>query len=175
MKKSVKIGLGIATLIILIGLGYNHLGGFRPIDVSLVNCVDLELLGMEFRGTPQDEMLIKSFRKVEDTKLENPGAILHTIYYTEPAGKRDTMHVYVGVEKASIRNSVSEMTEKQISCSQAVLAKISVHRFVMPSPIRIKEKIKEFAAREGVVLQEIFVDKILDDSNVEVWAPVVEG
>lgn len=175
MKKPKKIVFLLALIAIIIGLGYAQLGGFRPIDMVLVECTDLEFVGVEFIGTPQDEMLAGSFRKVEDIKYDNPGSILHTIYYIEPAGKRDTMHVFIGVQKASILESVSDMTHKEVACRRAVVAKISAHRFVMPSPLRIKERIKEFASSEGVVLQEIFVDKLLDDKHVEVWAPVIEG
>ncbi|WP_158859068.1 hypothetical protein [Lunatibacter salilacus] len=175
MKNPIKIALWIALILIMVGFGYVQLGGFSPIDISLVECTDLKLVGVEYKGTPQDEMLASSFRNVEDTKLANPGSILHTIYYIEPAGKSDTMHVFVGIQRAAVRGSVSAMTEKKVSCRRAVVAKISAHRFVMPSPLRIKEKMKEFASNEGLVLQDIFVDKLLDDSNVEVWAPVIES
>ena len=166
--------MGIALTALLLGVGYAQLGGFRPIDLALVACTDLELVGVEFKGTPQDETLQDSFRKVEDIKMENPGAFLHTIYYEEPAGKRDTMHLFIGIQKASLRKPNPEMSEMQIPCRRAVLAKIAAHRFVMPSPVRIKERIKEFASSEGVILQEIYVDKLLDDSHVEVWAPVID-
>lgn len=175
MKRPLKILLWVVVISLLIGLGYAQLGGFRPIDLALVECTDLKLVGVEYKGTPQDEMLANSFRNLENTKLDNPGAILHTIYYVEPAGKRDTMHVFVGVQRAALQGSVSAMTEKEVTCRRAVVAKISAHRFVMPSPVRIKERIKEFASSKGVVLQEIFVDKLLDDSNVEVWAPTIDS
>ncbi|HSI74954.1 MAG TPA: hypothetical protein VK957_03630 [Lunatimonas sp.] len=174
MKRPIRAVLWLVLISMLIGLGYAHLGGFNPIDLALVECTDLELVGVEYKGTPQDEMLARSFRNVEDTKLENPGALLHTIYYLEPAGKTDSMHVFVGIQRAAMRGSASTLTEKKVSCTRAVVAKISAHRFVMPSPLRIKERIQEFASSEGVVLQEIFVDKLLDDSNVEVWAPLIE-
>ena len=175
MKKAKKTLFWIALLVLTVGLGYAQLGGFRPIDIVLVECTDLELVGVEFIGTPQDEMLAGGFRKVEGVQNDNPGSVLHTIYYVEPAGKRDTMHVFVGVQKTSILRSLPDFTQKKVSCGKAVVAKISAHRFVMPSPLRIKRKIQEFASDEGLVLQEIFVDKLLDDSHVEVWAPVKGG
>lgn len=175
MKKAKKTSFWVAMLVLTVGLGYAQLGGFRPIDIALVECADLELVGVEFIGTPQDEMLAGSFRKVEGVQNDNPGSVLHTIYYIEPAGKRDTMHVFVGVQKTSIVRPFSDLTQKEVACKRAVVAKISTHRFVMPSPLRIKRKIQEFASAEGLVLQEIFVDKLLDDSHVEVWAPVNGG
>lgn len=175
MKKAKKTVFWVALIVLTLGMGYAQLGGFRPIDIVLVECTDLELVGVEFKGTPQDEMLAGSFKKVEGVQNDNPGSVLHTIYYVEPAGKRDTMHVFVGVQKASISRLLSDLTQKEVTCKKAVVAKISAHRFVMPSPLRIKRKIQEFASDEGLVLQEIFVDKLLDDSHVEVWAPVKGG
>lgn len=175
MKNAKTTVFWVALLAIIVGLGYAQLGGFRPIDIVLVECTDLELVGVEFKGTPQDEMLAWSFKKVEGVQNDNPGSVLHTIYYVEPAGKRDTMHVFVGVQKTSILSSNPDLTQKEVVCMKAVVAKISAHRFVMPSPLRIKRKIQEFASSEGLVLQEIFVDKLLDDSHVEVWAPVNGG
>jgi hypothetical protein len=172
MKKAKKTIFWVALIVLTVGLGYAQLGGFRPIDIVLVECKDLELVGVEYIGTPQDEMLAGGFRKVEGVQNDNPGSVLHTIYYVEPAGKRDTMHVFVGVQKMSILRALPDLTQKKVSCCKAVVAKISAHRFVMPSPLRIKRKIQEFASAEGLVLQEIFVDKLLDDSHVEVWAPV---
>ena len=174
MKKSAKILTGIPVGFLLIGIAYYQLGGFRPVDVAIVDCTDMILVGREFRGTPQDELLGRSFGQVEDVKRDNYGAILHTIYYTEPEGKRDTMHVFVGVQKAMLPKPIPKMTEKEVTCTRAVVAKIHAHRFVMPSPLRIKKKMVEFAAENGVVLQDIFVDKLFDDSHVEVWAPLIE-
>lgn len=175
MKKHVKISLILMVVAVIVGIGYYQLGGFSPVNLALVDCNDFELTGIEFKGTPQDEKLSKSFMEVEDAKIGAPSAILHTIYYAEPEGKRDTMHVFVGIQKSALTKPMPKMMEKKVACNRAVVAKISAHRFVMPSPLRIKRKITDFAAQNGLVLQEIFVDKLLDDSRVEVWAPLVEG
>jgi hypothetical protein len=165
----------IAAVSLIAGYGYHQLGGFRPVDLVLVECADLELVGKEFRGPPQDKRLSATFMEVEDVRVSHPGVVLHTIYYMEPAGKRDTMHLFVGVLKTSFHNGIPSMIEKQVTCSQAVVAKINAHRFVMPSPLRVKQEIIEYASQHGVGLQGIFVDKLIDDSHVEVWAPVIEG
>lgn len=174
MKRYVKIVLWIAMISILVGIGYGQLGGFRPVELALTDCRDFEFVGVEFKGTPQDERLPLGYRQVEDAVLDNPNAILHTIYYEEPAGKRDTMHVFVGIEEASLRKPIPSMVDKRVPCRRAIVARIFAHRFAMPNPSQIKKKIREFALSEGVLLQELFVDRILDDSHVEVWAPLIE-
>ena len=173
MNKYLKGLIVLVLAFILIIIAYEQMGGFRPVSVSLEDCSDLELVGIEFRGSPQDEGLSTSFRAVETAKAAIPGSVLHTVYYTEPKGKRDTLHVFVGFQKADPQTLGLDMQEKRIACERAVVARISAHRFVMPSPQRVKREIVAFAAAKGLTVQGVFVDKLLDASNVEVWAPII--
>src|SRR5690554_65522 len=97
MKKSiiaVVVGISVA-----LGVGiYWWLGGFNSVEISIQDRNNLRLLGLTYRGTPQDEGMVDAFQKVEELSKNYPHSSLHTIYHTEPAGKLDTLQVFVGIE-----------------------------------------------------------------------------
>ncbi|WP_209329566.1 GyrI-like domain-containing protein [Lunatimonas salinarum] len=169
MKRSVVIG-GL-VLLFLVGV-YFLLGGFAPLEMELVSCGEFKLSGIHYRGTPQDAALGESFRKIEDVIAENPGSVLHTIYEVEPAGKLDTLRVFVGTV---LPEQVDSLELLAIPCKQAIIAKIRSHRFVMPSPLKVKSQIEAYAAQRGVTLSGVFIDVLHDSDEVTVWAPLVTG
>ena len=158
-----------ASLLILISL-YFYLGGFKPIDLKLANCSDFNLVGVDFLGIPQDDTIGDYFREVEVARKNHP---LHTIYYIEPEGKRDSLHVFIGYESDVLdENLSSPWTHQFVECHQVIIATLEMSRFVMPGPDKTKKAIQEFAQENGLPLKGIFIDKIITSNHVEVWAPV---
>lgn len=149
---------------------YYLLGGFSEIEISVVPANDIHLIGYEYRGTPQDENLERTFQKVEDLLKAHPDNRLNTIYYVEPAGKLDTMTVFVGTEYNE--NMAGDLDEKIITCSQAIVASMRSHRFVMPGPDRVKRQIEEYARENGLETQGIYIDRIIGADHVDVIAPL---
>ncbi|MGY6743757.1 MAG: hypothetical protein ACXIUQ_13550 [Cecembia sp.] len=167
MKKT-AIGLVLMFILAIILYVFNALGGFNEIEVSSKNLGQIELAGIYYRGTPQDAALGESFRKMENLQKSNIGAILHTIYYIEPAGKLDTMEVFVGIEKKWA--DPSDLTEKTFDASQAIVAEIKANRWVMPGPNKVKSKIESFAKNNELPLPNLFIDQIKGPEEVRVIA-----
>ncbi|EON75590.1 hypothetical protein ADIS_3993 [Lunatimonas lonarensis] len=165
-----KRSLALALLFSAVAAGYYMLGGFNPVVIELKECRTIRLAGLYFEGTPQDERLGESFRSVEWLISGSPGSILHTIYYEEPAGKRDTMRVFVGTDAAA--DLPIGFDQLEVPCNQVVVAEINAHRFVMPSPVKVKDKIMAFAEDNGLMLQDVFIDRIIGADRVQVWAPL---
>lgn len=171
MKKT-SIAVVIALLLISLPLVYWQLGGFNPITIRIENREDIRLLGLMYRGTPQDAGMLGTFRQIEGVISEYTGSRLHTIYYTEPAGKLDTLEVFVGVEYEEEIHEQENLDLNVIECSQVIVAAIEAHRLVMPSPERVKAEIASFALNRNISTQGVYVDRIIDDRRVEVIAPV---
>lgn len=155
-------------LILLLGV-YYLLGGFVPLELEVAPCKDFQLTGLYYQGTPQDDALGESFREVERLISSHPGSVLHTIYEVEPAGKLDTMRVFVG---ANLPVHEGRFEQVSVPCGQAVVASISAHRFVMPSPLNVKAQIQSFADEQGLKLSGVFIDRLQGASDVSVWAPL---
>lgn len=168
MKKKV-IG---AIAILFIGGGvffFYLLGGFNAIQIEIEDLGQIELSGVQFRGRPQDEALREAFQRIEDLKKRNPESTIHTIYYAEPAGKLDTMEVFVGLESKWMLNEEG-LKKISLEAKSAIVATISAHRFVMPGPLKVKAKIESFAKDQGLPKPEIFVDRIIGPNEVKVIA-----
>jgi hypothetical protein len=166
-----KILLGIAV-IFFFGFGFflfQIMGGFNDIKVELVDLGTLELSGISFRGRPQDEALRDAFVRIEALQQENQESKIHTIYFSEPAGRMDTMEVFVGLEKkwVSKEEALEELT---FDANQAIVAQIKAHRFVMPGPVTVKSKIIDFAKKNSLPESRIFIDRILGPDEVMVIA-----
>jgi hypothetical protein len=166
MKKTIA-GILILSIIAVGFYTFKALGGFNEIQISQKNLGKIELVGIHYRGTPQDESLKNSFVQIEKLQKENSGSILHTIYYIEPAGKLDTMEVFVGIE----RRWLEDITGKQILSldgHEAIVAEIEANRFVMPGPNKVKSKIEEFAKSNNMPAPNVYVDQILGPEHVRV-------
>ncbi|MDF2157603.1 hypothetical protein [Algoriphagus sp. CAU 1675] len=167
-----KLLIGIMVLAILGSAAYwifSRLGGNNPIAISLVEKSPEALSGILFKGTPQDPKLGESFQKVEDQKSLHPGTFLHTIYEVEPAGKLDTMMVFVGINHLLVGDEFETRTFQE---QRYLLAKITGNNWVMPGPEKVKAKIQAFADSAQVQLSGIFIDKIISEKEVHVLAPI---
>lgn len=168
MRNKILISL---ILVILVGMAaYYLLGGFEEIEIQVVDTNDIHLIGYEYRGTPQDDELVRTFQKIENLLEEHPENRLNTIYYVEPAGKRDTMNVFVGTEYNE--KMAGELDEKIIIAQRAIVASLRSHRFVMPGPDKVKQKIEEYAREHGLVTQGIYIDRVVGEDHVDVMAPL---
>ncbi|UZD24669.1 hypothetical protein PBT90_14905 [Algoriphagus halophytocola] len=170
MKKRVLIASGILAGLVVVGyLIFDFLGGNNPIKIELIERQPETLIGRTFRGIPRDEQLAANFQELEVQKSLNPGSYLHTIYEIEPAGKHDTMVVFVGINK---QLPLEDMETRKFTQSKYLLATIQSNRWVMPSPESIKEKLQSFAAENELKLSGIFIDRIISASEVQVIAPI---
>jgi hypothetical protein len=162
-----------AILLLILGLGgylaYDQLGGNRPVELSLEAKSPDTLSGKTFRGTPLDKGMEHLFQKIQSTQKLHPGAKLHTIYYTEPAGKRDTLEVFAGI---NLPFGAPDLELKEFSERRYILAKVTGSKWVMASPKTIKEKIQDYAKANNLTLSGYFIDKIVGETEVHVIAPV---
>ena len=108
-------------------------------------------------------------KKIEGEKSLRPGSFLHTIYEVEPAGKLDTMRVFVGLNQLLSGDDIQERIFPEKSY---LLAKIKANKWVMPGPEKVKEKLWAFADSANFELSEFFIDKIVSENEVHVIAPI---
>lgn len=166
MKK--KIVLVSFILLVVTGLFvFKSMGGFNEVQLEVLDRNNIDLSGRYFKGIPQDEKLGIAFLEIEKIKNAHPQAALHTIYYTEPAGKLDTMEVFVGLESKWMDKNVG-YDQVSFSGENVIIATIKAHRFVMPGPLKIKNKINGFAKDNNLPLPDVFIDQIIGPDEVKV-------
>ena len=167
-----KLLIGI-VIFLLIGTAFyfgSNMGTSEKVKLTVSEEQLISLKGIYYRGTPQDPALKTAFDRVQEVLEKAQGGHLHTIYYVEPAGKLDTMEVFVGIEKALL---VSEgWDEKEIACAGSVVAEISGNPWLMPGPNKVKKMIREYAEENKFKLQDVFIDQIISPEQVRVIAPI---
>lgn len=170
MKKIIILGITLLSAITVLGFwGFGKLGGNTPIEIQLIRKRPDSLAGITYRGTPGNKELGKIFERMETQKALHPGSQLHTIYEVEPAGKLDTMIVFVGINQTL---PIAELEYRTFTNSSYLLAKIQSNTWVMPSPTTVKEKLAEFAKENQMELSGVYIDIILSENEVQVIAPV---
>lgn len=168
-----KVGIFLLSLVLIAGIGYyyffDQLGGNNPIQLTLVARSPEALAGKTFKGIPQNEQLAETFKEIESLKSLHAGSKIHTIYYVEPAGKLDTMQVFVGI---NLPFPTGDLEGISFTESRYILATLKGNQWVMPGPEKVKARIREFAKENNLELSGIFIDRILSENEVEVIAPV---
>lgn len=169
MKKT-GILIGVPILVAALTFTFYKMGGFREIELEVVENPSIELSGLRFVGIPQDKRLRESFAQMEQVLQKHPEARLHTIYFREPAGKLDTMEVFVGIEKKWLTEEQTGFEDLNLSAPQAAVARIYRHRFVMPNPETVKASLQDFAKANKLPEPTLFIDQIISPQEVRVIA-----
>ena len=169
MKKLAVFGVIVALVFSVGYYFFIQLGGKNSIEIALIEKKPETLSGKIFTGIPQDKKLEETFKAIETLQSLNPGSKIHTIYYIEPAGKLDTMKVFVGL---NIPFASGELESKSFAENRYLLAKVNANKWVMPGPNKVKAKLEEFAKENKLELSGIFIDKIISETEVQVIAPI---
>jgi hypothetical protein len=167
-----KLGVFAVIVALVLSVGYYffiQLGGKNSIEISLIEENPETLSGKTFAGIPQDKKLEETFKTIETLQSLNPGSKIHTIYYIEPAGKLDTMKVFVGL---NLPFASGDLESKSFPEKRYLLAKLNANKWVMPGPNKVKAKLEEFAQENKLELSGVFIDKIISESEVQVIAPI---
>ena len=167
-----KIGIALAILVAVFALayyGFDRLGGNNPILIELVESQPPSLSGRTYKGIPLDKKMAETFQKIEALVPLNPGKKIHTIYYLEPAGKLDTLEVFVGLD---LPFPVGDLESKTFQESRFLLATVKGNKWVMPAPDKVKGELEKFAREKNLTLTGIFIDKIISEEEVQVIAPI---
>lgn len=150
-------------------MGFEKLGGNNPIAIQKIETTPESLAGKTYSGIPQDEKLALIFEEIETQKGLHPGTFIHTIYEVEPAGKLDTMIVFVGINQAL---PLGDLEFRKFEEQSYLLAKITGNRWVMPGPDTVKAALENYAKENGLILSGVFIDKIILEDEVQVIAPI---
>lgn len=170
MKKKLWIALISIAILTAVGFwGFDYLGGNNPIIIQEIDLSPPSLVGKTYRGTPQDTRLGKTFNEIESLIAFHPLTKLHTYYQIEPAGKLDTLTVFIGIDLALPLDGYEYL---EFENSRFLLASIKANSWVMPSPATVQDKLEEYASKNGLILQGIFIDKIISPREIQVIAPL---
>ncbi len=170
MRKKLGV-VAIFLVLIMLGayLGFEKLGGNNPIVIQKIETTPESLAGKTYSGIPQDEKLALIFEEIETQKGLHPGTFIHTIYEVEPAGKLDTMIVFVGINQVL---PLGDLEFRKFEEQSYLIAKITGNGWVMPGPDTVKATLENYAKENGLNISGVFIDKIISEDEVQVIAPI---
>ncbi|WP_192346527.1 hypothetical protein [Algoriphagus sp. Y33] len=170
MKKILVLAIAVLSILTIVGYwGFGKLGGNTPIEVQLIKTKPENLAGITYRGTPGNKDLGEVFLKIETQKELHPGSLLHTIYEVEPAGKHDTMVVFVAINQTL---PIPDLEFRSFDNKSYLLATIKSNKWVMPNPESVKKKLNNYAKENKLELSGVYIDKIISENEVQVIAPI---
>ncbi|MCH7411726.1 hypothetical protein MM239_20230 [Belliella sp. DSM 111904] len=164
MRNRIIAGVIVGLLLTVGLLLFKNLGGFNEVTFTTIDEPRLVLQGLTYEGTPQDDGVRDTFKRVGE-EASRRGLPLFTLYYVEPAGKLDTMKVFVGIET---EDALGGFEQHEFSADFGIVAHVNAHRLVMPGPNRVKSKMKAHLMGQGANEPFIYLDKIIDPDSVEV-------
>ncbi|MGY6558400.1 MAG: hypothetical protein ACXIT9_03870 [Nitritalea sp.] len=161
MNKNAALGTGF-LLILLVGFGlWKRYSANYELSLTQQEA-DWTLYGEWFIGTPAEKRMKQVFERVE-AEVSGQGAILHTWYAQEPAGKLDTLAVFIGGEKPYAGAEVLAVGQME-----ALIASVVADRRQLPGPEKVKRSLVEFAQEKGLPRPEIFIDRLIREDSVVV-------
>lgn len=163
MKKT----LFAAAVIVLVGLVINSmLGGFKEVDVQLVQVDNFRIYGKSFSGRYDSEELTQLVEQVRGIVLDGTlkGDLVIVNYMNERQEKRGDVEQFVGVltSDEEQRIELSGFESRVIITSQAMEAQIDIAKLIMPSPEKVKNKANELADELGLSLMKLSIEQYAD-------------
>lgn len=167
-KQTIWFGLGMVGAVVL-GI-YAYLGGFRPIEVRLIEREEYTLIGNYYEGQYDNDTLGHLFFNAKALIQGEgmPGTL--TIVNYSPEAEGDTVSLFIGVLLDTPRGEqVPEGLEKRtIKGGKVLRASIHAHHLVMPSRDKVDEKLKAFATESHISLRPLSLEQYLAEDSLQI-------
>ncbi|MTI31667.1 hypothetical protein [Xanthovirga aplysinae] len=174
MSKKIILRLALFLFLGVASIVYIQLGGFNEVKISVKENINYTLIGKSFEGRYKSKEVKNIFfdtrRLLEEGELHGTLAI---IYDQDPSENEGNMKSFTGIilEKP-ISKIPKGFEERKFKAFTVVQAQINAHPLVMPTPEKIKEKLKIYAQEQGLELQDISIEKLVGERELVVEIPV---
>lgn len=171
-------GISVVLLVIALFAGYVILGGFRPVQISLVQVDNYYLLGRHFEGRYKSDTVGNYFSEMRAYLLD--GIIKGSpviIYDEEPGDRRGISKVFIGIKLTDIssltdQKTTGDLENREILASRAIRVSKDAHISVMPNPDRISRKIIQFSKENGLIIDGPCIEIYHSNDRLVIEQPV---
>ena len=160
-------GLFVLTSLLI----YYLLGGFRPVEFTVISNISYTIIGKEYVGTNNTRELKELF---DGTKqLLESSFSEATLIIVNDDNKYDDENnqvgYFIGILVKSVPSSIPEgYAVKEYGPVKVIRARILSHNLVMPKPDNVKRKAAELAESESGGLSSISMEKYPEEGIIEV-------
>jgi hypothetical protein len=166
----VKKFLIIGALVVIGAVIINYtLGGFEPVQPSLISSQTLTLYGQHYEGRYNSEALdelIANLRKRID-ESENEAVLTIVNYNQEELEKRGVVKQFVGINwKALPLENNTDLDSITIEQYNGVQFAIPIKPLVMPSPEKLKKEAEAMAESMNTELVGLSIEQYQNNSLI---------
>ena len=157
----------ILFLGVLLLLCYAYLGGFRPVEITVIEKPEYTLTGRYYEGSYDADSLARLFFEAKNNLKDNDKSGTLTIaHLSEPAA--DTVKSFIGILlKESDDYPPLDGFEKKVIAGGTVLrATINAHHLVMPTRTTVDERMQEFAKEKKLSLAPVVIEQYISDEEL---------
>ena len=173
-----RTAIVVTTVTLLISLIlYFALGGFNPIEYSLIQNEKYKIIGKEYTGVNNSSTLENIFTETKELlKNDFDGGTLIIVNDDE---KYDDEFNQVGYFIGILVRSATDSTPagyvlKEYEAARAIRARINSHNLVMPRPDKVRQGAIEFSERERAEMSNYSFEKYFEDGSIEVDFPLIK-
>ncbi|MEL6537877.1 MAG: GyrI-like domain-containing protein [Bacteroidota bacterium] len=178
MRRKYVIQVLVVATIIGLG-GYSWLGGWRKVAYTTVSATEpYALVGYFFEGDYDDPQLGRNFREIREYK--ESGALkgdFAVAYWLHPEDYEGRVQQMIGImyPASEVPESLPQGLEvKTLPGSTWAKATLTNHVAVMPSPKKVRERLREYASQESLPLDTLSIEKYYSDWHLEILIPASE-
>jgi predicted transcriptional regulator YdeE len=165
--------LVLALIFTCILILYKYLGGFNEPEITYESINEYIIGGKSYFGKVSDPAIESLFLEMKALKLEkNQKGPLVMVWFNEAKSKNDSVKIIIGLEMMPGEHIPDHLETIRIEMNGLVRAKIEGHASVLPSPSDVSHKIRAFADKYNYELQNLLIDKYLEESVVYTEIPV---
>ncbi|MES2732344.1 MAG: hypothetical protein V4714_11360 [Bacteroidota bacterium] len=177
MNKRILIFIGLAIAGSIIFALYTFLGGFKEIIINKQTVSKPQTLAyIPYQGYVRHHRLDSLFDLIQ--QLHTQGKLkgtLGAIYYDVSLEKRKK-----GDTKALVGVWISDTLAvlppgfrlHTIPARQVIQAKLQAHFLVSPSPDEVQDKMREYAKKQGLKVENFIIEKYLSDDSIILEMPI---
>lgn len=152
----------------LIGL-YAYLGGFRPIEATLAERDDYQLIGHYYAGEYDGDSLRTLFFEAKDLissgELEGNLIIVHY----SPVADQDSISIFVGVAVPDLPEVLpTHLEHRTLKGGKVIRAEITAHSFVRPLRNKVDESMEAFAMERNMKLRSVVLEHYLSEDELHI-------
>ena len=143
------------------------------INITYEENFEYVIAGKSHTGRISDSEMKGLFNEMRSYVVEEKySGPLVMVWPRERNLKRDSLEVFVGIQLQPGETPPASLDTTSIEMNGLVRAAIRRHTIVMPSPLRIIDRIEDYAENNNYRLQDLVIDKYFSDSIVYTEIPI---
>ena len=139
---------------------YQQLGGFEDLSVEKIEPFEYKIAGREYEGkisAKEWEQLFFETKGFLDDRILVGDLVI--VWMKQPDEDTEVGKAFVGIDLKGEQELPESLTLKEFSFQGILRTELKGHVLVLPQPEDVIAKLKEFALKEAIKVQDLVIDR----------------